>query len=77
MKSTLQPQRSNNWLITIIALALCLWLCSCSKNHDQCYNCTFGYVNGHKPADREVCGELPTQFTDEAGNPLQSQCTVK
>lgn len=59
----------------LVVLMFCL--ISCTKDHPKCWDCTFGYVNGHKPADREVCGELPTSFTDEQGNPLQSNCVEK
>ena len=61
----------------LVIFSMVVFTASCTKDRPKCWDCTFGYVNGHKPADREVCGTLPTEFTDDQGNPLQSNCVEK
>lgn len=54
-----------------------IFLASCSKEKGNCYDCYFGTVNGVNPPHVEYCGEMPHQFTDAQGNPLQSFCRLK
>ena len=54
-----------------------IFLASCSKENGVCYECEFGYVNGVKPPNETYCGDMPKQFTDAQGNPLQSFCKPK
>lgn len=54
-------------------------MASCTKLRVgvNCYECEFGYVNGVKPPNELYCGDMPKQFTDAQGNPLQSFCKPK
>ncbi len=60
-----------------ILILAAIFLASCSKENGVCYECEFGYVNGVKPPNEVYCGDMPKQFTDAQGNPLQSFCKPK
>ncbi len=62
----------------ILSVLITAALISCKKdNPGNCYDCTFGTVNGVTPPPQEYCGDMPHNFTDAQGNPLSSFCVPK
>jgi hypothetical protein len=59
-------------LFVMLAIAL-IFLSSCKKD-GGCYYCTFGSTNGYQRPPEIYCGQMPANFTDPAGNPIQYSC---
>lgn len=57
--------------ILSILIFILVAMCSCKKT-SNCYECTFGTINGNSEAPQTYCGQNPEQhqFKDNQGNPL-------
>ena len=57
----------------LIVIFILILLVSCKKN-TQCYECSFGIVNGVQRPPERWCGEPDHIFTDDSGNAINSFC---
>ena len=56
------------------AIAGILLLFSSCKKDGGCYYCRFGVTNGYQRPPEIYCGQMPANFTDPSGNPIQYSC---
>lgn len=64
----------NSLTKVILLLTVMFTLFSCKKDEGQCYNCTFGVVNGVQRPPEKWCGDPNHVFQDAEGNNLNSFC---
>lgn len=57
----------------LLFIMLVATLFSCKKNR-QCYDCSFGILNGVQRPPEVWCGDPNHVFTDNSGNALNSFC---
>lgn len=62
----------------IFLLVVAASFSSCKKDKGQCYNCSYGTINGYQKPDDTFCGDINNYHpTDAQGNQWQYFCTPK